>query len=218
GKLLRDGSGNLYGVATVGGDFAKGVAYKLTNTNGTWEYDVIYHFQGQPDAGFPYGALTFDSSGNLYGTTYYDGANNLGCVYELVDQGDGTWQETVLYSFLGGSDGASPISNVSFDGAGNLLGTTSEGGAGGCECGTVFRLAPESGGVWIESLAHSFTGAPDGAFPYNGMVADSSGHFYGTTVHGGADGEGSIYEFTPFFFQRRHPPSLAGGWSARPRP
>ncbi len=217
GRLLRDGSGNLYGVATVGGDFQKGVAYKLTNTNGTFAYDVIYHFQGLPDAGFPYGGLTFDSSGNLYGTTYYDGANDLGCVYRLEPQGGGTWHETVIYSFVGGSDGASPISNVSFDLAGNLFGTTSEGGPG-CGCGTIFRLAPAGGGTWIESLAHAFTGAPDGAFPYNGMVAGSGGRFYGATVHGGEDGDGSIYEFTPNFFQHRHPPSTRGGRSVGPRP
>jgi len=76
-----------------------------------------------------------------------------------------------------------------------MYGTTSEGGAG-CGCGTIFKLTPE-GGSWTESIAHRFQGPPDGAFPYNGMVGDSQGNFYGATVHGGDDNDGTVYKFTP---------------------
>jgi uncharacterized repeat protein (TIGR03803 family) len=197
GRLLLDDAGNLFGVATVGGANGSGTAFKLERTqHGNFEMKTLYAFKGDPDAGFPYGALTFDQSGNLYGTTYYDGANELGTVYQLSNA-NGTWTEQVLYSFKGGTDGASPISSLLFDHAGNLYGTTSEGGAPGCGCGTIFKLTPGDQGNWTESVVHAFTGIPDGAFPYNGMVADRAGNFYGTTVHGGADGEGAIYQFIP---------------------
>jgi uncharacterized repeat protein (TIGR03803 family) len=196
GRLLLDGAGNLYGVATTGGANGSGTAFHLKlGSGGKWRLRTLYAFKGQPDAGFPYGALTFDKSGNLYGTTYYDGANDLGAVYEL-SRSNRTWHEAVLYSFKGGTDGSSPISNIVFDAAGNLYGTTSEGGSG-CGCGTIFKLAREGGGTWTETVPHRFTGPPDAAFPYNGMVADRAGDFFGTTVHGGSDNEGAVYEFTP---------------------
>lgn len=197
GRLLFDEAGNLYGAATVGGAHGAGTVFELKLRNGTWELHTLYAFQGQPDAGFPYGGLVFDQSGNLYGTTYYDGANDLGAVYQLIPGPRGTWKERVLYSFEGGTDGSNSISNLVFDAGGNLYGTTSEGGAAGCSCGTIFKLAPRDDGGWTESVAYSFAGAPDGAFAYNGMVGDSEGNFFGATVHGGDDDEGAVYEFTP---------------------
>ena len=100
----------------------------------------------------------------------------------------------MLYSFQGGSDGQNSISNLVFDAAGNLYGTTSEGGLGS---GVIFGLTPTANARWKESVPHQFQGPPDAAFAYNGMVADGSGNFYGATVHGGVDGEGAIYKFTP---------------------
>jgi uncharacterized repeat protein (TIGR03803 family) len=198
GRLLIDGAGNVYGAATVGGANGKGTVFKLRRgPNNTWQLKTLYSFKGQPDAGFPYGGLNFDQAGNLYGTTYYDGANNLGSVYQLHPNPHGEWAERVLYSFEGGTDGANSISNLVFDANGNLYGTTSEGGAPGCSCGTIFMLTPAGQGQWTESVAYRFTGTPDGAFPYNGMVADALGNLYGSTVHGGADNEGSVYKFTP---------------------
>jgi len=196
GRLILDGAGNLYGVATAGGANGSGTAFELTPAaGGKWTFKVLYAFKGSPDAGFPYGALAFDASGNLYGTTYYDGANDLGSVYKLANN-NGTWTESVLYSFKGGSDGSSPISNVVVDAAGNLYGTTSEGGAG-CSCGTVFKLTAGTNGKWTETVAYRFQGTPDGAFVYNGMVADPAGKLYGATVHGGVSNEGAIFKFIP---------------------
>jgi uncharacterized repeat protein (TIGR03803 family) len=197
GRLTLDDTGHLFGVATVGGAHGAGTAFELANASGKWRLRPLYAFKGQPDAGFPYGGLAFDSSGHLFGTTYYDGANDLGAVYELGRNSAGQWSERVLYSFSGGQDGSNSISSLVFDGAGNLYGTTSEGGAPGCGCGTIFKLAPEPDGTWTESVAYRFTGPPDAAFAYNGMVANGAGHFYGTTVHGGADNEGAVYSFTP---------------------
>lgn len=197
GRLISDTAGNLYGVATVGGGNGDGTAFELAPTgSGKWQLNPLYAFKGSPDAGYPYGALVFDTAGNLYGTTYYDGANNLGSVYKLA-RADGQWIETVLYSFKGGTDGSGPISNLTFDANGNLYGTTSEGGASACGCGTVFRLTPGGNGSWAEGVVHRFTGPPDGASAYNGMVAGAAGVFYGATVHGGSDNEGAIFAFRP---------------------
>jgi uncharacterized repeat protein (TIGR03803 family) len=196
GRLILDKNGTLYGVATTGGANGQGVVFRLTRTaSGQSFLQTLYAFKGQPDAGFPYGGLTFDALGNLYGTTYYDGKNNFGTVYELTNN-SGSWSEKVLYSFEGGSDGSNSISNLVFDRVGNLYGTTSEGGAG-CSCGVIFKLAPGSKGNWTESVVYRFQGAPDGGFAYSGMVGDTAGDFYGTTVHGGFSDDGTVYKFNP---------------------
>ena len=139
----------------------------------------------------------FDKHGNLYGTTYYAGAHDLGTVYKLAPGSDGSWTESVLYSFKGGPDGASPISSLVSDAAGNLYGTTSDAGAPSCGCGVIFKLAPGANGSWTESVAFRFLGQPKPGFAYNGMVGDGAGNFYGATVHGGSGNDGAIYEFTP---------------------
>jgi uncharacterized repeat protein (TIGR03803 family) len=195
GRLLLDVMGNLYGVATTGGANGAGTAFELQLTANGFAFKTLYAFKGQPDAGFPYGGLIFDKAGNLYGTTYYDGANDLGSVYKLSHL-RGMWTETVLYSFTGERDGSGPISTLVADPAGNLYGTASEGGAG-CGCGTIFRMRRGSDDTWKEGTAYRFTGAPNGAFPYNGMVVDAAGNIYGATVHGGSGNDGTIYSFTP---------------------
>jgi uncharacterized repeat protein (TIGR03803 family) len=185
----------LYGAVTAGGTHGSGVVFELTPTAvGEWDFKALYSFQGQPDGSFPYGALLRDPSGKLYGTTYYGGENGLGTVYELSPRQTGEWDERVIYSFQNGSDGNSPISNLVRDTAGNLFGTTSEGGLGS---GTIFKLSPAGGGQWRETVVHAFAGPPDGGFSYNGMVVDRFGNFYGATVHGGTADDGCVYQFTP---------------------
>jgi uncharacterized repeat protein (TIGR03803 family) len=192
GRLILDHAGNLYGVATVGGANGFGVAFELTHSQTGWTLLPLYAFQDQPDGALPYGGLIFDKAGNLYGTTYYAGVNDVGTAYKLT-HANGAWTETVLYSFKGGTDGSSPISPLVSDKAGNLYGTTSDGGAN-CACGVIFKLAH---GAWTESVPYRFTGAPNAGFAYNGMVPDSNGSFYGATVHGGPTNDGTIYQFTP---------------------
>jgi uncharacterized repeat protein (TIGR03803 family) len=191
--ILR--KGRLYGAATTGGNYGGGVVFELTQSGvAGWHFRTIYSFQGQPDGSFPYGALLFDRSGNVYGTTYYGGANGIGAVYKLSPRPVGEWDENVIYSFQNGSDGNSPISNLVFDTVGNLYGTTSEGGLGS---GTIFKLSPIGVGQWTETIVHPFQGPPDGGFAYNGMVVDRFGNFYGATVHGGKNNDGCVYKFTP---------------------
>jgi uncharacterized repeat protein (TIGR03803 family) len=195
GRLILDRAGNLYGVTTVGGANGKGVAFEITHTHGTWTLVPLYAFKDQPDGALPYGGLLFDKAGNLYGTTYYAGVHDVGTVYKLT-HAKGSWTETNLYSFKGGSDGSSPISTLVSDSAGNLYGTTSDGGTN-CACGTIFKLSPNANGTWTESVEYRFPGAPKAGFAYNGMVADTVGNFYGATTHGGSANDGTIYKFKP---------------------
>lgn len=195
-RLLIDSIGNLYGVCTIGGANGFGNVYELSLIQGKWQFKVLYAFKDQPDGALPYGGVVFDKAGNLYGTTYYAGANDLGTVYRLTHV-NGTWAESVLYSFQGGTDGDSPISSLVADASGNFYGTTSSGGAASCGCGVIFKMTRGSTGKWSESVVYRFPGAPNAGFAYNGMISDSSGNFYGTTVHGGTTNDGTVYEFTP---------------------
>ncbi len=133
-----------------------------------------------------------DASGNLYGATYYGGVNGQGVVFELRRQARGTYVESVLYSFKGGSDGSAPTSTLVFGAQGELFGTTSMGG-GYCNCGTIFKVSVKSG---RETVLHDFGNGSDGAFPYYGLTKGASGQFYGTTVQGGASDQGTIFVYT----------------------
>jgi uncharacterized repeat protein (TIGR03803 family) len=152
---------------------------------------VLYSFSGGSDGANPVGALVADKAGNLYGTTSQGGSSNCtagcGIVFELTPPATrgGVWSETVLCRFTGGSDGAAPESNLTFDAAGNLYGTTASGG-GASHAGTVFELAPPStqGGAWTETVLYSFAGGSDGKSPVAGLVFDAAGNLYGTTFFG----------------------------------
>src|SRR5579864_3578624 len=181
GRLLIDAGGNLYGVCTVGGANGFGTVYKMSSVQGQWQLTTLYAFKDQPDGALPYGGVVFDKLGNLYGTTYYAGANDVGTVYKLT-RNNGTWTESVLYSFKGGTDGASPISSLVADAAGNFYGTTSDGGAATCSCGVIFKMTRGTTGKWTESVVYRFPGTPNPGFAYNGLVNGTAGTFYGATV------------------------------------
>ena len=126
---------------------------------------VLHSFSG-PDGAWPAAELIFDSAGNLYGTTSSGGgAETGGVVFELTPTPTGGWAGRVIYRFRGGSDGGGNISPLTMDSAGNLYGTAWSGGdlsfCGGYGCGVVFKLTPQPGGKWTESVLHAFTG-PDG--------------------------------------------------------
>ena len=150
-------------------------------------FTVLYGFHGETiDGGYPYAGVIRDSAGNLYGTTYLDGAYSDGVVFELKTDR----METILHSFAGGAaDGEFPFAGLVRDASGNLYGTASQGGTSGD--GIVFKLS-KSG---KETVLHNF-GGPDGQYPYGGVIRDSAGNLYGTTYIGGASGLGTIYKVT----------------------
>lgn len=192
--ITLDTSGHLYGTASAGGLNGGGVAFSTGGGNLPGA-SVLHSFGGGADCSQPSGSLASDASGNLYGTTQAGGAYQLGCVFELVrDPLSGDWTETVLYSF-DGPDGANPYGGVIRDAAGNLYGTTYDGGADGV--GTVFKLT-NSNGSWSESVLHSFTtGTGDGGNPYSGLTFDPHGNLYGTTNSGGPGEHGTVFRLTP---------------------
>ncbi len=155
---------------------------------------VIHNFDGTPDGAAPNAGVILDAAGNLYGTAAGGGSAGLGIVYELAPSTSGAWTENILYSFQGGSDGATPLGPLIFDQAGNLYGTTSNGGVYG---GTVFELIPNGDGTWAEKVlfrANAF-GYPV-YFPSSNMVFDAAGNLYGTSSRGGF-GTGNVFELSP---------------------
>jgi len=183
------------------------------------QHEEAFPFTG-PDGVFPSGGLVADSAGNLYGATALGGnfngcSHNEGCgvIFEISPprQPGGQWTETTLYKFAGIPDGENPNGDLVIDGAGNLYGTTTEGG-NGCStrngCGTVFELSPPSqpGGSWTESVLFSFGGLPTGNVPLSGLTFDQKGNLYGTTFAGGFYGSGVLFELSP-------PPVEGGSWT-----
>jgi len=203
GGLVFDKQGNLYGT-TVGFDVDFGKVFKLQhNPDGTWTNILLYQFSGGTDGAYPHAGLIFDREGNLYGTTSAGGTNSCpfqsqepfcGTVFKLTPTADGQWQETVLYNFSGGTDGANPSAGVISDNQGNLYGTTA---FGGLSHGTVFELSPGSNGSWTEQVLYRFTGGADGNGPGGGLALDRTGNLYGTTIVGGNSGDGTIFELSP---------------------
>ena len=184
GNVIRDSAGNFYGATFIGQadvGYGYGVVYKV-NTSG--RATVLHNFTNGADGGNPYGGLILDAKGNVYGTASGGGAGSAGVVFKIDTSGN----ETVLYSFTGGSDGAYPYGSIISDSAGNLYGTTNGGGAS--NAGVVFKL-DRSGN---ETVLYSFSGGPDGGYPLAGLIRDPVGNLYGTTNGGGAAGAGVVFK------------------------
>lgn len=161
---------------------------------------VLYSFAGGNDGTFPQSNVIMDSQGNFYGTTQ-SGGGSVGCggggcgtVFELTRGG----KVKLLHVFNGDNDGAFPIAGLVMDGAGNLYGTTLNGG-GDCQCGTVFKITPYG----TESIVYAFKGGADGAFPLGALASDHQGSLFGTTSAGGIDcngfgvGCGTVFKIKP---------------------
>jgi len=207
--LVVDQSGNLYGTANVGGrgtcppqNIGCGTVFKMAKTKSGWTFQRLYAFRGGNDGQGPYGPVTLRPDGSLYGSTVDGGNDNCpsgcGLVYVVKPPAASCetacgWTESVLYRFQGNTDGFYPIGAVTFDSAGNLYGTTEQGGSIGP--GTVYELKP-SGSKWTESIIWNFTGNDDGGNPYNGVTLDGAGKIFGTTLAGGVNNSGSVFELT----------------------
>ena len=188
--VVLDSSGNFYGTTMLGGANGNGTVYEAKRSGKTWTESVIYNFTSGSDAINPVATVSLDAQGNLYGTAPAGGAYGNGAVYKLSRSSSG-WTESVLYSFQGANDGANPVGGVIVDKAGNLYGTTFDGGINGG--GIVYELSP-SNGSWTFTVLYSFVGGYGG--PYNKLTL-SKGSLYGFTNSEGAYGRGSIFKLTP---------------------
>jgi uncharacterized repeat protein (TIGR03803 family) len=138
--LIFDASGNLYGTNANGGVQGGGTAFQLSpNGQGSWTENVLYAFTSGLGYGGPFGALTLDDAGNLYGTDYGGGAYGLGAVFKLTPSGS-NWIYTSLHDFINYADGEFPVGNVTLDAKGDAYGTASLGGQYGY--GVVWEITP----------------------------------------------------------------------------
>jgi uncharacterized repeat protein (TIGR03803 family) len=150
-------------------------------------FTVLYGFTGGKDGNNPYAGPILDAAGKLYGTTQYGGTFGQGTVFEV----DTTGAKKVLHSFKR-AQGAVSRGSLTRDSAGNLYGTASEGGANGCDgqgCGTVFKLSRGK-----LTVLHYFIAYQDGTSPWAGLVRDSSGNLYGTTLFDSPSGNGTVFK------------------------
>jgi uncharacterized repeat protein (TIGR03803 family) len=193
GSLIADKSGNLYGTTVYGGNSSGecigngcGTIFELTpptKQGDPWTKTTLHEFSFTDGASPSSGGLALDQTGNLYGTTNYGGTSGYGVVYELSPPAlaGGSSTLTVIYNFTDGDDGGVP-SGVVTDAAGNLYGTTNDGGQYGQQgVGTIFELSPPQvqGDPWIETTLQSFRMIKDGDEP-NGVTLNSKGNLFGT--------------------------------------
>jgi hypothetical protein len=228
GRLIFDKAGDLFGGTYLGGGGVTnllfcsngcGTTYKLHLADGVWTETVLHRFTGKgTDGENPSGSLAFDAAGNLWGATAFGGAGDsstcgdpnggpgqCGMVFELSPNVDGSWTESTQYSFKDATTGWNPFSGVIADKAGNLVGTTENGGS--ALQGTVFQITPEGNGTVKERLIHEFAGEADGSFPQSGLTLGAEGALYGTGYTGGGTafvckkdsggGCGIVYKLTP---------------------
>ncbi len=197
GGVVQDAAGNLYGTTSWGGPAAYGTVFKLDTTG---QETILHGFSDSPDGRYPWAGVIEDASGNFYGTTVIGGGSwcieegsHCGIVFKVDSAGD----ETILYSFTGGSDGGDAYAGLVQDANGNLYGTTTFAGSGkGCYsndgCGTIFKL--DTSGML--TVLHSFTGK-DGCGSAAGLIINAAGILYGTAPCGGAHGKGVVFEIMP---------------------
>ncbi len=197
GNLAMDKAGNFYETAIWGGSQSyAGTVFQLSPaTGGGWTENILYTLDQQTGVGVQneIGGVVFDSSGNIYGSSG-------GGVFDLTPSSSG-WTETTIYPFPGGYGPSNPYSGVAIEHSSILWGTTAWGGGGTCNnngngCGTLYRVQ-KINGVWQQNALFHFRDQTKGWFPTSSPVIDSSGNVYGTTLNGGANGYGVVYEVTP---------------------
>ncbi len=198
GGLAFDAAGNFYGTTLLGGVLGNGTVFEGTWSGTAWITGQIYDFgASSTDAVNAVAGVTIDAQGNLYGTTSFGGTSGVGAIYKLTPSSTG-WSESILYNFQGLDDGQNPVGGVILDSAGNIYGTTFDGGVNGG--GTVYELSP-SNGSWNFKTIYSFVGGYGG--PYNKLTMDATGNLYGTANSDGAYGFGSVFKLAPG----------SGGWT-----
>ncbi|HEX8815986.1 MAG TPA: choice-of-anchor tandem repeat GloVer-containing protein [Terriglobales bacterium] len=191
GELIRDEEGNFYGVTAAGGPADSGTIFRITPAG---DFTTLYNFQGSSAGDSPNGPIIRDSQGNFYGTTVNGGGQfDDGTVFKVDSKGN----ETILHSFTGGADGATPYTALTRDdNTGNFYGATLGGGSN--NCGTIFKVEPNG----TESVIYSFNCSTDGSGPYGLLILDQDGNLYGTAYQGGDPacrygGCGTAFKFAP---------------------
>ncbi len=198
--LTVDTGGNLYGTTESGGGQSCryngcGTVYELSPSNGSWTETVLHAFESERGDGyFPAPGVTLGQAGTLYGTTSEGGGYGAGTVFELKS-GKRGWSEVRLFDFDGLPNYGDPNGFLTLDSAGNLFGATRGSNECGSQCGSIFRLS-RSRGQWVERNVYTFAGT-DGAGPNPGLILDSAGNFYGSTIGGGAYGFGEVFKLKP---------------------
>jgi uncharacterized repeat protein (TIGR03803 family) len=198
-SVIFDSAGNIYGTTQYGGAHAYGTVFELMpKAGGGWTEKILHNFNGNGrDGYYPSANLILDAAGNLYGTTVYGGAYDLGTVFELMPKAGSGWTEKIVHNFNdNGKDGYYPRAALIFDAGGNLYGTTSDGGGKG-SYGSVFELTPKKG-AWTEDILHSFRPASgDGDHPSAALIFDAAGNLYSTTLDGGGTSSyGTVFKLT----------------------
>jgi len=194
--LIQGADGNFYGTTFAGGANDYGTVFQITPAG---KETVLYSFLGKPkadkavDGARPVAGLIQAADGNFYGTTSAGGASGKGILFQITSSG----KLTIVHSFDGTDDGASPRAGLVEGLDGNLYGTTYQGGTS--NLGTVFQVTPAG----VETILHSFTpgsiaeGTTDGANPQAGLTLGTDGKLYGATTAGGKNGNGTIFQITP---------------------
>jgi len=159
---------------------------------------VLHSFGAPGDGAGPSSGVIADAKGDLFGTTIFGGATGNGTIFEMKPKGDGTYTESVLYSFTGGPDGGRPVAGLAMDSHGALYTNALSGANAGCfgGCGTVVKLTPGAKG-YTETTLYSFNPAPDASQPIGTPVVDSAGTVYGATQFGGTSNNGAVYKLVP---------------------
>jgi len=210
GGLVADAAGNLYGVTSAGGTGCAGgcgTVFELSppSQNSQGSYTVLHYFENGVDGSDPIAPLTIDPKGNIYGTTFQGGTQSFGTIFELSppSKPGAAWSETILYTFLGLSDGGYPGAASIFDSAGNLYGTTTGNYA---HQSTIWELSPPApGGSWTLTTLYTFNSSSGAEVP-GPLVFDGAGNLFGTTVSGGTYNQGTVFELSP-------PPAPGGSWT-----
>jgi uncharacterized repeat protein (TIGR03803 family) len=173
GSLVRDSAGNLYGTTEYEGSCGEGTVFQLSNDG----IETVLHSFCGADGSSPIASVIRDSSGDFYGTTIGGGSIGCGTTFKLSGS-----TLTTLHSFTCGGDGGSPL-GVVLDKSGNLYGVANLGGTN--NNGLVYEIS-SSGQFSVIYTFCSVAGCADGASPARGLVMDTAGSIYGTTVNGGA--------------------------------
>jgi len=193
GPLLIDSAGNLVGTTWEGGASNNGTLFELAANGSGYASTptVLATLTESQTGGLPYDGLIADSSGNLFATIYGGGPGSYGTVVELVKAGTGYAGAVTILANFNGTNGGFLNSGLIMDAKGDLFGSSWAGGTNGA--GNIFEIVKTASGYTSGATVIATFNGTDGQYP-NGLVADANGDLFGTTLKGGANGSGTVFE------------------------